>query len=105
MSFTTAQKLSIATVLGITPTYLDAHLTSLGVTLTADVEAAVIAELDRWLTAGSSFVKLHPTESNKGVETNSGDAKADIRRNIAVLLELTGYMAASAGMGTLQIGL
>src|SRR5688500_2995245 len=100
--FTTAEKLSIARVLGITPSLLDAHLTSVGVTITADVEEAVRAELERWVTAGSQFVKIHPRESNKGVETNSGDAQNDIRRNIALLLEYYSYSAQT--MGTLQIG-
>lgn len=103
MAFTTAQKLSIATILGVTPTYLDAHLTSLGATLTSDVEAAVVVELTRWSEAATKFVKLHPTESNYGVETNSGDAKLDIKRNIALLLEFP-LTFSSSSMGTLQIG-
>lgn len=103
MAFTEVDKLSIARILGTSPTLLNVHITSLGVTLTAGVEAAVIDELSRWDDgAGSKFVKIHPTESNFGVETNAGDTKADIRRNIAILLEWPYSVAAT--MGTLQIG-
>jgi hypothetical protein len=104
MAFTAEQELSIVKIMGITPSFLDAHLASLGAALTADIEAAVITELDRWETAGAGFVKLHPKESNKGVETYPDAEKGDIRRNIAALLELYTYSAATAGMGTLQIG-
>lgn len=101
-TFTTEEKLSIAKIAAITPTLLDAHLTSLG-TLSAEVVAAVQAELARWDTFGAAFVKIHPKESNKGVETDSGDAKADIRNNIAVLLELTDHLYTDSGLGTIQV--
>ena len=99
MAFTEAEQLVIARVVGYTPTLLAAHLATL--TVTSDVEAAVREELDRWATVGTQFVKIHPRESNKGVETNSADTQGNIRRNIAVLLEIP---MAWASMGTLQIG-
>jgi hypothetical protein len=104
MAFTTEEKLSISTIVGVTPTLLDAQLASLGTSLTADVEAAVRTELTRWATSGAKFVKIHPTESNKGVETDSGNAKTDIIRNIALLLELPFAYSLTASMGTLQVG-
>jgi hypothetical protein len=104
MAFSPDQKVSISRILGIPLSLLDAHLTSVGAAHVTAVQSQVEAELERWETSGGSFVKLHPRESNKGVETFPDADKADIRRNIAVLLE---YMTASAGMrsmGTLQIG-
>lgn len=106
MAFTDAQKLSISTILGITPTLLDAQITALGATLTAAKETAIIAELARWTASGAKFTKLHPRESNKGVETYPDQVKGDIRRNIATLLEMLEWgFGAAQGMGTMQIGL
>lgn len=106
MAFTDSQKLGIVKIVGIPLTLLDAHLTSLGSTFVDRIEADVQLELERWDTYGGNFVKIHPTESNKGVETNAGDTKADIIRTIARLLELSelGYGAAGTAIGTLQIG-
>lgn len=103
MAFTAAEKLSIARILGITPTLLDAHLTSLGVTVTSDVETAVRAELTRWTTEGANFVSVEPKEANFGARIDPGLAQADIRRNIAVLLEYHSQTG-PLNMGTLQIG-
>lgn len=102
MALTADEILSIAKILGVAPSLVNAQITSLGASLDATRETAIRDELDRWTTAGISFVKIHPRESNKGVETNSGDAQADIRKNLAVLLEFTTW-AAAATMGTIQI--
>jgi hypothetical protein len=105
MALTAEETLSIAMILGIPPSVLDAQIASLGSSLDADREAAIRTELDRWSAgSGAQFVKIHPKESNYGVETNSGDAKQDIQRNLAVLLELTTWLGTSTNMGTLQIG-
>lgn len=103
MAFTDEQELSIVKILGTTPSLLDAHLTSLGTSLTTAIETAVIAELDRWDTSGAKFTKIHPRERNYGVETFPEAVKVDIKANIARLLEWP-YSYASIGMGTLQIG-
>ena len=109
MAFTAEQQLSISKIVGVTPSRLAAHLASMGADLTAARESAVIAEIERWEAGGigSKHVKIHPKESNMGVETDSGHAKAEIQRNIAVLLELPVYVAgagASGSMGTIRIG-
>lgn len=101
MALTGEEVLSISKILGITPTLVDAQITSLGADLDTARQTAIRTELDRWATAGASFVKIHPKESNKGVETNSGDAQGDIRRNLAVLLEFTTW--SSATFGTIQL--
>lgn len=106
MAFTESQKLSISQILGITPTLLDAQITSLGATLTAAKETAILEQVTLWQSGiGSKTTKLHPKESNKGVETNPMSARADIQRNIAVLLEMSAAGYSTNGIGTLQIGI
>ena len=101
MALTDAQKLSIARILGITPSVLDAQIATLS--LDAATETAVVAEITRWDTSGAKFTKLHPKESNKGAETFPEAVKNDIRKNLSLLLEF--YTASySSGMGTLRIG-
>lgn len=102
MAFAEAEIFSIATILGTTPTTLNAHITSLGATVTAALETAVRTQLTRWTTAGINFVSIEPKESNFGARVNPDADQADIRKNIALLLEWP-YMAITS-MGTLQIG-
>lgn len=103
MALTEAEKLTIARILRVTPTYLGAQITSLGATLTAEVETAIRAELSRWETAGIDFVKVHPKEKNFGAEINPALEQQDIRVNLAVLFEMP-VAVYTVGMGTLQIG-
>ena len=102
MALTAEQKEQIAKIIPTTTTLLDAHLTSLGATFTADKETSVEVELDRWDESGAKFTKLHPKESNYGAETFPDAVKSDIRRNIMAALEWP-YATAMPGMGTLQI--
>lgn len=104
MAFTEDEKLDIVKILGTTPSLLDAQLTVLGATHITRVETAVREELARWdAGAGAKFTKLHPRESNKGVETFPEQTRGDIKANIARLLEWP-YSYSVASMGTLQIG-
>jgi hypothetical protein len=103
MAFTPTEKHNIAHILGTTVTLLDAHITSLGATVNSDTETAVRAELTRWATDGYSFLSIEPKERNFGARIEPGDAKADIRKNIASSLEWP-YAVQAASMGTLQIG-
>ena len=103
MAFTDTQKLSIVRILGTTPSLLDAHILSLGASLTSAIETEIIAELDRWDTYGAKFTKIHPRERNYGVETFPEAIRNDIKANIARLLEWP-YSYMTATMGTLQIG-
>lgn len=103
MAFTEDEKLDIVKILGTTPSLLDAQLTSLGTTHVTRVEDAVREELARWdAGAGAKFTKLHPRESNKGVETFPEQSRADIKANIARLLEWP-YVYSASTMGTIQI--
>jgi len=68
---------------------LDQQITLLSTSLTSTVQTAIEAQITLWdAGAGTDTVKLHPKESNKGVETNPLMVRADIKRNIAVLLEM-----------------
>ncbi len=105
MAFTDDEELSIVMILGTTPSLLDAHLTSLGATHITRVEGAVREEIAIWdAGVGSKHTKLHPRESNKGVETFPEAAQADVKRNVAYLLEWPYSYSATMSMGTLQIG-
>jgi len=86
MAFTESELNSIVTVLQIRRPTLDYALSVNASYITAEVETDVRAELTRWETAGAEFIKFTPTESNRGFNLNAGDEKADIRRNIALLL-------------------
>ena len=88
MAFTESELNKIVMITGVDVIRLQYQLEYYAQNITAQTEADVIAELNRWDTFGGKFVKLHPTESNKGVETNSNDAKNDIRKNISSLLFL-----------------
>lgn len=102
--FTEDEKLSIVEILGTTPSLLDAQLTSLGDTHITRVEDRVRTQIDLWdAGAGTKHTKLHPRESNKGVETFPEATRNDIKSRIAYLLEWP-YSYAVATMGTLQIG-
>lgn len=102
MALTTAEKLTIARILRITPTLLGAQITALGATLSSDVETAIREELARWETAGFDFVKVHPKEKNFGAEIDPTREQNDIRMNLSTLFELP-TSAYTSGMGTLQI--
>lgn len=105
MAFTESEKLSISKILGMPPTLLDAHLLSLGTDLTEARETEVRAELTRWTTGkvGSQFYSLTPTDSNRGLNLRTDSAKADVRRNIRVILEILGDEGVG-GMGTIKVG-
>lgn len=102
--FTDDEELSIVMILGTTPSLLDAHLISLGNDHVTRVEDAVREEIAIWdAGASTKFTKLHPRESNKGVETFPEAARSSVKANVARLLEWP-YSYSVASMGTLQIG-
>ena len=90
----------------MTPSFLDAHITSLGVDLTVAKETAVRDEITRWDDdgIGTDFGKLVANAANYGLEDNTEDPKIDVRRNIAILLELSFYITSlGARYATMQI--
>jgi len=95
--FTEAEKNQISKILGMIPMNLTSWLSFNAVNITAQVETDVRTELTRWTTLGAKFVRLTSTESNYGVNTDSGEAKDDIRKNISLLLGLDYMQFASSG--------
>lgn len=88
MALSAANQTTICQILGIGPAVLSLQLTLLGTLFTSTHQAAVEAQIALWEAgAGTKTTKIHARESNRGVETNPTQARADIRRNIAVLLE------------------
>lgn len=89
MALTAANHIKVAQILAITPITLQGQFDWLGSKFTSAIQTAVEAQITLWdAGAGTDTVKLHPKESNKGVETNPLMVRADIKRNIAVLLEM-----------------
>lgn len=87
MAFTTDQKLDISAILGVDRVTLDNQLNIYANEIDSATESKVIAQIALWNSGiGTENVKLHPTESNKGVETNPGADKGTIKSNIAVWL-------------------
>jgi len=91
MAFTEAQRIKIAaTILEITPDSLYYHLTSGAFELTTAKQTAVEAQITLWDAgpgAVTEYAKLHPKESNKGVETDPDKDASRIRIAIANILE------------------
>lgn len=106
MAFTEAQKEQLVGILGgdATTDLLDAHLTSLGDSLTAAKQAYIQGQMNRWVTAGSVFLKIEPKESNEGASIDSERERQDIRGNIARSLGWS-YSYGYSSYGTMQIGL
>ena len=88
MALSASQQLTVCKILGITPSVLEYQLTLLDSDFDSDRQTAVETEITRWTTAGAKFTKIHPREKNFGAEINPGDEKQDIRKNIALLLEM-----------------
>ncbi len=98
MALSEAQQNTVCQILGIVPSLLTYQLTYLGVDFTAQRQADVEAQIALWEAgAGTKTTKIHAKESNRGVETNPYSVRADIKRNIAVLLERPDW-AGSSGM-------
>lgn len=107
MTLTAAQINDIAVAIGMTPTLLNAHLLSLGATLTVDKETKVLANLSDYNTgAAAGIVWFTPTESNEGFNMSpvSHGGNADPRTDIRILLEIPyEYWPNTAGYGSIPI--
>lgn len=98
MALSSANLVIVSQILQVTPNDLDAQMSWLGAVFTSAKQTAVEAQIALWATAGTKTTRLHPTESNKGVETRPDAARADIKNNIAILLERPDW----AGVGGFQ---
>jgi hypothetical protein len=88
MALSEANIIKVSQILNVPKTDIDYQITLMSNSLTAAVQSAIEAQITLWdAGAGTKTTKIHPTESNRGVETNPAATKGDIRRRIAVLLE------------------
>lgn len=98
MAFTEAQRIKIADILGITPDILYYHLTSGAFELTSAKQTAIEAKITLWDAgpgAVTEYAKLHPKESNKGVETDPDKDANTLRSSIARMLERLDWATSS----------
>ena len=89
MALTETQIVDIAEILEIDPDLITLHLTSGYVEITTAKELAIEAQITAWDAgpgAVTEYAKLHPVESNKGVETDPDRDANKIRKKIAALL-------------------
>lgn len=81
-------------ILDVTPSEMAYQIDYLGTNLTSTIQTAIEAQIALWTAGvGTETVKLHPTESNKGVETMPGADRALIRNAIAIRLERRDWMS------------
>lgn len=95
MAFTDAEKNQLVTILGIPLPDLNYQLGYYSLYITAQTETDVRAQITRWQTVGIDFVSIEPMDRNFGARINPGDAKSDVRQNIAILL---GFNPADIGV-------
>jgi len=88
MAFSDTNRAKLCQILQITSFDLDFQIGWMGARLTSTIQTLIEAQIALWdAGAGTETVKLHPKESNKGVETNPYAIRSDIKNNIAILLE------------------
>jgi hypothetical protein len=86
MALDAAEEIKVCQILNITLPVLSQQLDLM--TLSSDAQTAIEAQITLWdAGAGVGTTKIHPKESNRGVETNPTQKRTDIRKNIAILLE------------------
>lgn len=86
MAFTNSQKVKLCKILGINAIQLDVQLAAYALSITAEMEADVIAEIARWEAGAGKRVWFTPTESNEGFNMNSDIKGGDPKYNIETLL-------------------
>lgn len=98
-TLTEEQKNQCAKILGVTPLDIGDQITYIGDLLTDQVATDIAAEITRWVTnsKGSKFVRLSPVTTNRGVDYDPDDEKADIRRNLALLLHAPDWASMAGG--------
>lgn len=98
MALSEANQIKLAQIFGLTPLNITDQLQYVGTRFTAAVQSAVEAQIVLWdAGAGTKTTKIHAKESNRGVETRPEQARADIKRNIAGLLERPDWASMGSG--------
>ncbi len=87
----------VCMILGVVNPVLNQQITLMGSSFTSVKQTAIEEQIALWdAGAGVKTTKLHPTESNKGVETNPNAVRSQIRQRIAVLLERPDWAGSGA---------
>lgn len=86
MAFTNSQKVKLCKILGINAIQLDVQLAAYALSITAEMEADVIAEIARWEAGAGKRVWFEATESNEGFNMSGDITGGDPKFNIETLL-------------------
>lgn len=99
-TLTEEQKNQCAKILGVTPLDISDQITYMGELLTSQVATDIAAEITRWVTnsKGSKFVRMSPVTTNRGIDYDPEDEKADIRKNLALLFHAPDWANMSGGV-------
>jgi hypothetical protein len=98
MALTEEQQISVCQILDLMPYELTFQLDYMGSRLTAAMETDIGTNITLWNAGiGDKFTRLLPVESNKGVKTDPDSARANIRREIALLLERRDWASSGSG--------
>ncbi len=97
MALSETNVLKISQILNRISLEVEQQINLMGSRLTSTVQTLIEAQILLWDTAATKTTKLHPVESNKGVETKPDQARSHIKQRIAVLLERPDW-ASSGGL-------
>lgn len=99
MAFTESELNKIVMITGVDRISLNQVLSTYAVYITSEVETDVREQIALWVDdgIGTKTTKIHPTESNKGVETMPGARRGDIIKTIVRLLFLTDLVGVGSG--------
>lgn len=88
MALTESSKIQLSMILGKMVIDIDQQLSLMGTRFTSAVQTEVESLITTWNAgAGDKYTRLHPTESNKGVETRPDAVRSNLQSEIAILLE------------------
>ena len=81
--FTSAELLTIAEILDITPQSLNSQIVYQGELITADVEAAARSDFAEWTSLRGKFTVIVPNEKNFGASINPNERREAIRKRLS----------------------
>lgn len=88
MALSETNQIQLSMILNQSLLDIQLQLNYLGARFTTAVQTQIETLITTWNAgAGSKFTKLHPTESNKGVETRPDAVRSNLQTEIAILLE------------------
>lgn len=88
MALSEANVIKVSQILGVKLSDIEYQLTYMDTEFTSAVQTAIEAQITLWdAGAATNFTAIEPNVRNFGARINPNDARASIRKNIAVLLE------------------